>query len=84
MSHRQSDPALASQFRRRWGVGPAGIKFLSELTDEELDRLAIERGERVVRRLPAAMTEALTYAERRDLARAFGKPALRRMRGGAV
>jgi hypothetical protein len=84
MSHRQSDPALVSQFRRRWAAGAAGIRFLSELTEDELDRLAVERGERVVRRLPAGMTAPLTAAERRELARAFGRPVVRRMRGGAV
>jgi hypothetical protein len=84
MSHRQSDPALASQFRRRWNQGRTSIKFLSELTEDELDRLAIDRGERIVRRLPKSMTALLTVAERRDLARAFGRPALRRAQDGAV
>ncbi len=47
-------------------------------------RLAIERGERLGRRLPASLTAPLTAAERRDLARAFGRAALRRMQEGAV
>src|ERR1700723_214683 len=50
----------------------------------ELERLAVERGERIVRRLPGSLTVPLTAAARRDLARAFGKPALRQARGGAV
>jgi len=80
MSHRQSDPALVSQFRRRWGAGASAIKFLSELSAQELDRLAVERGEVVVRTLPAAWVAPLTAAERRELARAFGRPAIRRLR----
>jgi hypothetical protein len=84
MSLRQSDPAYVTQFRRRWGQRAAVIRFLSELTEGEFDRLAIERGERVVRRLPVALTAPLTAGERRDLARAFGRPALRRMQEGAV
>ncbi len=84
MSHRQSDPAFVTQFRRRWGQRAAVIRFLSELSEEELDRIAIERGERVVRRLPVSLTAPLTGRERRDLARAFGRPALRRMQEGAV
>jgi hypothetical protein len=79
MSHRPSDPALVTQFRRRWGAGATAIKFLSELTADELDRLAVERGEAVVRALPAALTAPLTNAERRELARAFGRPAVRRL-----
>jgi hypothetical protein len=89
MSQHPSDPALVTQFRRRWRAGPNAIKFLSELTDEQYDRLAVERGEVVVRALPATLTDGLTGAERRELARAFGRPALRRLRrrveeGGAV
>jgi hypothetical protein len=80
MSHRQSDPALVSQFRRRWGAGATAIKFLSELTPDELDRLAVERGEAIVRALPATLIAPLTIAERRELARAFGRPAVRRLR----
>lgn len=80
MSQHPSDPSLVTQFRRRWGVGPSAIKFLSELSEDQLDRLAIERGEVVVRALPAALTAPLTAAERRALARAFGLPAIRRLR----
>ena len=81
MSQFQSDPAFVVQFRRRWGTDPATIKFLSELSEAELDRLSIALGERIVRRLPAALTAGLTCGERRDLARAFGRPLVRqRMR----
>jgi hypothetical protein len=77
MSQFQSDPAFVAQFRRRWGADPATIKFLSELSEAELDRLSIAHGERIVRRLPAALTANLTSGERRDLARAFGRPLVR-------
>jgi hypothetical protein len=79
MSHNPSDPALNPQFRRNWGGFPSGIKFLAELSAEDLDRLAIARGERVLRRLPATMLADLRGEEKRDLARAFGRPWLRRM-----
>jgi hypothetical protein len=79
MSQFQSDPALVAQFRRRWDAAdPAAIKFLSELSEGELDRLVIAHGERIVRRLPVALTAGLTCGERRDLARAFGRPLVRR------
>jgi hypothetical protein len=45
----QSDPPRVTQFRRRWDDGAPAIKFLSELTQNELDRLAVERGEAIVR-----------------------------------
>jgi hypothetical protein len=78
MSHRQSDPAFVSQFRRRWDEAPARGKSLSELSDEEYDRLAVQHGETVVRRLSYWLVAGLTPAERADLARAFGRPLLRR------
>ena len=81
MSQFQSDPALVVQFRRRWDdADRATIKFLSELGEAELDRLSVAHGERIVRRLPAALTAVLTLGERHDLARAFGRPLVRRMR----
>jgi hypothetical protein len=81
MSQFQSDPAFVAQFRRRWDLDadPATIKFLSELSEAELERLSIAHGERIVRRLPAALTAGLTCGERRDLARAFGHPVVRRI-----
>ena len=79
MSHR-SDRPLVVQFRRRWDAAdPATIKFLSELSEVELDRLSVAHGERIVRRLPAALIDGLTSGERHDLARAFGRPLVRRM-----
>jgi hypothetical protein len=78
-SHHQSDPARVTQFRRRWEDGAPAIKFLSEMTQNELDRLAVERGEAIVRALPVTLTAPLTIAERRELARAFGRPAVRRL-----
>jgi hypothetical protein len=79
MSQFPSDPAFVTQFRRCWSAESAPIKFLSELGEIELDRLAIVSGERVVRRLPAQLTADLTVSERRDLARAFGRPLIRQM-----
>lgn len=75
MSQFQSDPALITQFRRRWEA-----RRSSELSEAELDRLSITHGERIVRRLPATLIAGLTCDERRDLARAFGRPLLRRTR----
>ena len=80
MSQFQSDPALVVQFRRRWDAADrATIKFLSELSEAELDRLSVAHGERIVRRLPAGLTAGLTSGERHDLARALGRPLVRRM-----
>ena len=78
MSHRLSDPEAIRQFRRRWSEAPATIKFLSELNARELDRLTIFCGERVLAKLPLALTRGMTAAERHDLAQAFGRPLLRR------
>ena len=78
MSHHQSDPAFVAQFRRRWSDAPARIKLLGELSHEELDRLAVESGERIVRRLPYWLVAGLNPAERAELAGAFGRPLLRR------
>jgi hypothetical protein len=80
MSHHQSDPAFVAQFRRRWGGGTTAIKFIGELTPDELDRLAVERGEAIVCSLPTTITVPLTNTERRELARAFGRPMIRRLR----
>ena len=79
MSHNPSDPALNTQFRRNWDGRPAGIKFLGELSEQDLDRLAVARGEGILSRLPASLVADLRAEERRDLARAFGRPWLRRL-----
>jgi hypothetical protein len=82
MSHHLSDPAQNPQFRRNWDEDDARlpIKFLTELSEQDTDRLAIAQGERIVRRLPDALVTGLNFDERRDLARAFGRPWLRRLR----
>ena len=79
MSHHFSDPAQNPQFRRNRGDARTGVKFLAELGDDDLDRLAIERGVQIVRRLPKALVAGLKLNELLDLARAFGRPWLRRM-----
>jgi hypothetical protein len=79
MSHNPSDPALNPHFRLNWGGFPSEIKFLAESSEEDLDRLAIARGESILRRLPAMILADLRAAEKRDLARAFGRPWLRRL-----
>lgn len=84
MSQFPSDPSFNVQFRRRWSDSPASFKFLSELNDIELDRLSIAHGERVLRRLPHDLTCVLNSDERRDLARAFGHPVVRKMRERAI
>ena len=80
MSQFPSDPALVRQFCRRWSASPPTIKFLSELSETELDDLSITQGERIVRRLPEELTAYLTSGERRDLACAFGRSLVRRLR----
>jgi hypothetical protein len=80
MSRFPSDPAFVAQFRRRWDGASASIKFLCELSESDIDRLCLERGERILRRLPQDLTIGLTGGERRDLALAFGRPAVRRLR----
>jgi hypothetical protein len=80
MSQFPSDPAFIVQFRRRWSEQPASMKFVSEMSEAELDRLSMVHGERIVRRLPRDLTSGLSSDERRDLARAFGRPLVRRIR----
>jgi len=80
MPHRSSDLAQNPQFRRNWGDARLPIKFLTELSEQDIDHLAIAQGERIVRRLPDALVAGLKLNERRDLARAFGRPWLRRLR----
>ncbi len=79
MSHNPSDPARNPQFRRNWDGSPAAIKFLGELSERDLDRIALQRGETILNRLPAALVDDLRAEERRDLARALGRPWLRRL-----
>lgn len=77
MSTNSSDPALNTQFRRDWEGQRVSIKFLSE---RDLDRVVLQRGDRILRRLPPAIVADLRVGERQDLARAFGRPWLRRLR----
>ena len=80
MSQFPSDPVFVREFRRRWNAGSMTIKFLSELSETELDDLSVTQGERIVRRLPEELTTNLTSGERRDVARAFGRSLVRRLR----
>ena len=77
--HNPSDPALNPQFRRNWDGSPTGIRFLAELSEQDLDRLAEASGEKILRRLPPILVADLRAEERRELARAFGRPWLRRL-----
>jgi len=72
MSPTKSDPAFVSQFRRQWNGARVAIKFLSEMSAAELDRLALERGAAAVAALPPEAVEGLTGSQRRDLARWIG------------
>ena|SRR5579864_6045459 len=78
MQQNPSDPARNPQFRRNWGGAAVAIKFLAEMSERDLDFIALRRGEDILRRLPAALTIDLRPEERRDLARSFGRPWLRR------
>ncbi len=73
--HGDCDPLR--QFRRDWGEGGFVLKFVSEMGARERERLSLEEGERVLRRLPRSLLYRLNDEERRDLARAFGRPLLR-------
>src|SRR5262249_23127147 len=65
MSHSKPEFALPRQFCRPWNGRRVGIKFLSEMTARELERLAIEYGERAVAGLPACVAEGLDGGGRR-------------------
>jgi hypothetical protein len=73
MSPSKSDPAFVAQFRRQWNGTRVAIKFLSEMSAAELDRLALERGTRAVAAMPLGMVEGLTASQCRDLARWIGQ-----------
>jgi hypothetical protein len=73
MSHQKSDPAFVSQFRRQWNGARVAIKFLSEMSATELDRLALERGSAAVSAMPRETVEGLTASQRRDLVRWIGQ-----------
>ncbi len=73
MSPSKSDPAFVTQFRRQWNGARVAIKFLSEMSAPELDRLALERGAAAVAAMPRETVEGLTACQRRDLARWIGQ-----------
>jgi hypothetical protein len=73
MSSSKSDPAFVTQFRRQWNGTRVAIKFLSEMSRAELDRLALERGAAVVAAMPRETVEGLTASQRGDLARWIGQ-----------
>ena len=73
MSHTKSDPAFVSQFRRQWNGARVAIKFLSEMSGAELDRLALGRGNAALAAMPPETVEGLTVSQRRDLARWIGQ-----------
>jgi hypothetical protein len=73
MSHKKSDPAFVAQFRRQWNGARVAIKFLSEMSAAELDRLALERGAAAVAALPRQTVKGLTGSQRQDLARWLGQ-----------
>ena len=73
MSPSKSDPAFVTQFRRQWNGARVAIKFLSEMSAAELDRLALERGMAAVAAMPPETVEGLAPSQRRDLAKWIGQ-----------
>ncbi len=73
--HGGSDPLR--QFRRDWGEGAFILKFVSEMGVRERERFCLEEGERVIRRFSLPFLDRMNAEERRELARAFGRPLLR-------
>jgi hypothetical protein len=69
MSRHTSDPDALPQFRRRWSDQSFSLKFLSEMTPQELDRLVLRWGREMLLRRDAGL-------EKRDPAR-FRARALR-------
>jgi len=81
MSSSKSDPAFVTQFRRQWNGTRVAIKFLSEMSAPELDRLALERGMAAVAAMPRETIEGLTPSQRRDLATWIGQGWLEELLG---
>lgn len=73
MSSTKSDPAFVTQFRRQWNGARVAIKFLSEMSASERERLADERGAAAVAAMPKETVQGLTAGQRRDLARWIGR-----------
>lgn len=65
------------QFGRDWGQGRPRAKFLSEMDSRDLDRLCLDEGERVLRKLRLVLLDRMSREERNDLARALGRPLVR-------
>ena len=79
MSASKSDPAFVSQFRRQWNGARVAIKFLSEMSPRELDRIAVEWGLRAIAGLPREISETLDGRERYALALRLGRQRLARL-----
>jgi len=79
MSTSKSDPAFVTQFRRQWNGTRVAIKFLSEMSPRELDRLAVEWGMRALAGLPREVAENLDTRERYALALRLGRRRLERI-----
>jgi len=73
MSPTKSDPAFVTQFRRQWNGARVAIKFLTEMSASEMERLADERGAAAVAAMPKETVRGLTAGQRRDLARWIGR-----------
>ena len=73
MSPTKSDPAFVTQFRRQWNGARVAIKFLSEMSASELERLADQRGAAAVAAMPRETVRGLTAGQRRDLAMWIGR-----------
>jgi hypothetical protein len=78
MSTSKSDPAFISQFRRQWNGSRVAIKFLSEMSPRELDRIAVEWGLQAIAGLPREIADSLDSRERYALALRLGRQRLER------
>ena len=79
MSTSKSDPAFVTQFRRQWNGARVAIKFLSEMSPRELDRLAVEWGIQVLAGMPREVADTLDRRERYALALRLGRQRLDRL-----
>ena len=79
MSASKSDPAFVRQFRRQWNGTRVAIKFLSEMSLWELDRIAVEWGLQAIAGLPREIAESLDSRERYALALRLGRQRLERL-----
>ena len=79
MSQFQSDPASSTAVSASLGRRPGEDQILVR-AERGRTRPPQHHAWRADRRLPATLIAGLTCSERRDLARAFGRPLLRRTR----